>query len=109
MYRRYASRFFDTIRSVSRPFPRYDTRSEKRIEGLYKSVRCSIQDNNMIQVNSKNVVSDHDHGHDQIPVYYRTTVCSLLVLTTGSSNHVIVLDNDHAQRLLVDILYVGST
>jgi hypothetical protein len=60
-----------------------------------------------IQVNSKNVVSDHDHGHDQIPVYYRTTVVYYLVLTT--SNHVIVLDNDHAQRLLVDILYVGST
>jgi len=44
VYRRYASRFFGTVRSVSRALPRYDTRSEYRIEGPSKSVRCSIHD-----------------------------------------------------------------
>jgi hypothetical protein len=42
VYRRYASRFFGTLRSVSSPLPRYDTRSEYRTEGPSKSVRCSI-------------------------------------------------------------------
>jgi hypothetical protein len=90
--RRSDSRFFGSLRKGSRLDPRSAPRSEKRIEGPSKSVRCSIHDVYGIQytvsaLNIKTKAYTNTHT-DQIATSNQSSPC--LSYTTEDSNYILL-------------------